>query len=478
MSVRKPPRASPAGNPGGDDVLARRIRSVGQFLGYVAKRGNGLIAATQAMAKNSDPYLMNKPLNHELGQWLATQVAKLLRPDQRIHLRGLHYRLVSVGSVIKPDGQLYENSNEDWTWLNRKVAGPARWLGYVPFNRIVDEKNEPPRIFDVVDEGGNTVLWRPRRAVLGSGSGIYVPDLDNLLPDVRFDDGGTPRQPFRIVMIGEKTSLIEELEPIARRHAAELLMPSGDLSNSHLYEMAWRAVRDGRPLVVQYYSDFDCSGFNMPACVARKLQALIDQEFHELKLHGVYAVALNCQQCIDHDLPESFIKEGDKRKDAWVAKWGREQTEIDALAALRPGVLRSIALEALKPFHDDTLARRQEELEEQYEAAVSEWLQQREIGETAARAITEIEAYRKQIERATAGLEAAQERATDAMHAAINGDPDFPADFDLGPAQPVLAPAPDPIFSSPHGRPSDDEWIAATRKLQERRSLIGEDDGE
>ena len=258
MSVRKPPAPkSPMGDPGGNDVLARRIRSVGQHLGYnLAKRGNGLVAATKAMAKNSDPYLANKPLNHELGQWLATQAATLLRPDQRIHLRGLHYLMVSVGCVIKPDGRLYENTETDWTWLNGNVAGPARWLGYVPFNKIVDEKNEPARIYDVVDDEGTVVRFTPKRVMVGSGLGVDVPQSDSVFPSVWFDDGGTPRQPFRIVMVGEKTSLTDVLEPIARRHAAELLMPSGDLSNSLLYEMAWRAVRDDRPLVLLYLPRF------------------------------------------------------------------------------------------------------------------------------------------------------------------------------------------------------------------------------
>ena len=216
----------------------------------------------------------------------------------------------------------------------------------------------------------------------------------------------------------------------------------------------------------------------MPTSVARKLQALIDHEFHELRVHGVYDVALTAAQCIEHDLPESFIKEGDKRRAAWIRRFGREATEIDALAALRPGALRTIALEALKPFHDGTLAQRQREIEDQYELAVYGWLEQREIGEAEARAITEIEAYRKEIERAAEGLEAAQERAADGLLAAIKRDPDFPSGFDLGPVQPILAPAPEPIFASPDGWPSDAEWMAATRKLQERRSLIGEDEPE
>ena len=392
-------RDLPKAERGGDDVLARRIQSVGRFLGYPEKRGNGLLAAMTAMSRSNDPYLANRNACHEVGQWLGAQVAEFLRPDQRIHLRGLHYLMVGAACVFKPNGELYQNTKYDWLWL-KDVAGPARSLGYVPDRRFVDERNEPPRIYDVIDDDGNVVTsWAPRRAVLHTGTGIYVPELRNLLPGVRFDDGGTPRQPFRIVMIGEKTSLTEVLEPIARQKAAELLMPSGDLSSSQLYDMAWRAVRDGRPLACLYYSDFDPSGFNMPGSVARKLQALIDRDFPELRVQGVYPVALTLSQCLEHGLPELVIKDDEKRKGAWIARWSRAQTEVDALAALRPGVLRTIALEALKPFYDDTLAARQEALEEEYEDAIRKWLRQ---NKTAEADLAEITAARQTIEEATA----------------------------------------------------------------------------
>jgi len=39
-------------------------------------------------------------------------------------------------------------------------------------------------------------------------------------------------------------------------------------------------------------------------------------------------------------------------------KNGHEQTEIDALAALRPDALRRITLDALAPFYDFTLDER------------------------------------------------------------------------------------------------------------------------
>jgi hypothetical protein len=54
-------------------------------------------------------------------------------------------------------------------------------------------------------------------------------------------------------------------------------------------------------------------------------------------------------------LPSTPLKETEKRGDAWRAAMEVEQTEIDALASLRPDLLRRIARAALAPFFDHTL---------------------------------------------------------------------------------------------------------------------------
>ena len=68
-------------------------------------------------------------------------------------------------------------------------------------------------------------------------------------------------------------------------------------------------------------------------------------------------------------MPSTPLKEKEKRADNWRAAMGVEQTEIDALAALNPDLLREIALEAMAPFFDYTLTRR-------VNAARREWLEQ------------------------------------------------------------------------------------------------------
>jgi hypothetical protein len=165
------------------------------------------------------------------------------------------------------------------------------------------------------------------------------------------------RQPYRIILIGEKTSLRDVLRPIAEMVGGELVLPTGEASDTMIAGIAARASTDNRPSVVLYFSDFDPSGHQMPISVARKLQALRDLRYPKLDIQ-VHQVALTLDQVQRLDLPSTPLKETERRGDRWRSVMQHEQTEIDALAALRPQELRTIGLEAIKPFHDHTLKRR------------------------------------------------------------------------------------------------------------------------
>ena len=190
-----------------------------------AASGLGLCDLT-VLATQNDPYRYDTPAGHRDGQWFAEQIARFV-PAGRIHLRGLHYRLVVSGDVKKPDGKPYINTDADWLFLE-KVAKAARWLGYVLFDRITDQRNDAPQIFVPDPE--------PARAWLSSGE-IYQWDLDDLLPGINCS-GFDARQPYRIVMIGEKSSLREILRPIAENVGGELLLPTGEATDTMIGEMA------------------------------------------------------------------------------------------------------------------------------------------------------------------------------------------------------------------------------------------------
>jgi hypothetical protein len=99
------------------------------------KAGCGLGELT-VLSAQVDPYRLDTASGHRDGQWVAEQLERLVKRSKKIHWRGLHYVIVVKGDIRKPNGEIYVNSNEDWEWLSSVAGKAARWLGYIPFERI------------------------------------------------------------------------------------------------------------------------------------------------------------------------------------------------------------------------------------------------------------------------------------------------------------------------------------------------------
>ena len=177
-------------------------------------------------------------------------------------------------------------------------------------------------------------------------------------------------QPYCFAFFGEKSSLSEVLQPIARQYGANLYLCSGEISDTLVYHMARDAAADGRPLVVFTFSDFDPAGHQMPISIGRKLQALRALEFPGLRAE-VVPVSLTLEQVIAERLPTTFVKPKEKRRNKWDQAFGPAlraaglatggepaQVEIDALAAIRPDVLRRITHEKIALYRDETIRQR------------------------------------------------------------------------------------------------------------------------
>ena len=134
-------------------------------------------------------------------------------------------------------------------------------------------------------------------------------------------------------------------------------MPDAVNRSLTLYGIAKRAADDGRPCRIFYLSDFDPTGFHMPVEVSRKLQALIDDRFEGLDVQ-MHRCALTADQVRQLGLPSTPMKETERRADKWRDRFGVEQTEIDALATLRPQELTKIVKAAIAPYWDKTLHAR------------------------------------------------------------------------------------------------------------------------
>jgi hypothetical protein len=159
----------------------------------------------------NDPVFVDTPARHRDGEWLATALDDL--GLSRAHLRGLHYRLIER---TKPNGLPYTNTFADWAWLLAHPAKAARWLGYIGFDRITDERNAEPVVR----------LWTPPepKGYVSTYSEIYLPDADDLTPKATLDDF-VGIQPYHLVLVGEKSSLRDVLEPIADEYEADLYLP-------------------------------------------------------------------------------------------------------------------------------------------------------------------------------------------------------------------------------------------------------------
>jgi hypothetical protein len=312
------------------------------------------------LSAQRDPFRFDTPANHRDAQWLAEKVEQLVG-DRKVHLRGLHYVLLGQ---VKPDGSTYVNDEANWLWVSEKAAQAARWLGYVDWEQVVDQRNDPPEITYFIPPV-------PRPVLDLGGVKVELPEVVSD-PKVKLVDTYAA-QPFKLVFYSEKTSAAEVLRPLAEEYGADLYLPSGEISNTMLFTMAQVAAEDGRPMAVFTFTDCDPAGHQMPISIARKLQALETSQFPGLEFE-VRRVALLPDHVREYGLPSTPMKATEKRADKWVDAMGVHQTEIDALATLQPDLLREIAEEQLAPFFDHGLDRRIRLARRQWEEQAQEQL--------------------------------------------------------------------------------------------------------
>ena len=232
------------------------------------------------------------------------------------------------------------------------------------------------------------------------GLDVQLPAAADIEPQIYVDDFNGV-QPYKIVMAGEKSSLEPVLSPIAESYKADLYLPTGCLSDTLIYQMAKIGADDGRPMVVFYFSDCDPSGWNMPVEVGRKLQAFKALEFPDLHFK-MHQVALTPDQVREYRLPSTPLKETERRADRWLQAMRVEQTEIDALASLRPDLPQEIARNALDPFYDNTLDWRvfnaKGEWLDDAQACIDESIDQRHIDRLRAEAEEKLAEMRDKID--------------------------------------------------------------------------------
>ena len=160
--------------------------------------------------------------------------------------------------------------------------------------------------------------------------------------------------------------------------------------------MAASGGNDPRPMVVFYVSDCDPSGWQMPISLARKLQALRVIQFPDIQF-AMHRIGLLPEQVRMHGLPSTPLKDSERRADKWTQAMGIEQTEIDAMLALRPNLSRQIMIDSISPFYDAGLSRRVNRARSDWERRAQAVIDEQTDTDAIAQAVAQIDAKRQEI---------------------------------------------------------------------------------
>jgi len=298
----------------------------------------------------TDPFFFGSKKDWEKGKWFA-DVWRKAKYD-RSHLRGVHYWLVAKLQTdtpwLKPDGEPYRNTDEDWKLLEA-ASKAARWLGLVNVGEIKDRRNSDTIVnarypedeaSTKVDE--QEILWQA---------------VSSATDDLAFTYQAQIRQPYHLELYIEKYSPL--IEAIASKYGANLTIGQGHASITQAWELYQRAseIAQFKPVRIFYMSDFDMAGDSMPKAFGRKLEAFMrDNDLSMVSEADIrlYHILLTKDQVVELDLPSMPVKESAKK----TAMQFEKQTGIAGqveLDALEDEDFRRIVTEALDPYYDHDL---------------------------------------------------------------------------------------------------------------------------
>jgi hypothetical protein len=197
-----------------------------ESLKAMAKSIGRPIKVLLALAPCNDPFYAGVGSRRQAAEWFADIWAE--HGAVGSHLRRLHYRLISSTVLCKPDRTPYENTESDWTFLVTASLA-ARYLDLVPFDCLVDRRNEEPMIF-----AKNLDADPNRKIDFSCGVEcdqpiVAMPDIPNMpvLPWLGLYCGH-PVQRFIVEVWIEKSTQNDWLVPLCRRRGVNLVVGIGE----------------------------------------------------------------------------------------------------------------------------------------------------------------------------------------------------------------------------------------------------------
>lgn len=295
-----------------------------------------------AMSTTNDPFNVGSSADVRVAEWFASMWDGHARPG--MHLRRLHYAMLSTGELVDVNGERYVNDARCWQGL-QVAAKRARALGLIDPEDVHDARNPAPivnvahRTAPEVTVGVNMWSYAYEMPAIEITSptvsefpGPYVDGFD-------YDRGD---QPVLVEVWAEKSTVDDIVAPVCERYGVNYVSGKGYSSITGNVALLRRARESGRPVRVFYISDFDRAGNAMPVSVARWAEFFRETYAPDVDFK-LTPLLLTADQVAEYDLP---------------AAPDSGAVELDALEALHPGVLRRLLVDAIAPYFDDRLPAR------------------------------------------------------------------------------------------------------------------------
>jgi hypothetical protein len=251
-------------------------------------------------------------------------------------LRQLYYQFVSRDWIA--------NKQSEYKRLG-SVINDARLAGLLDWNYIVDRTRN---LRDLAH-------WASPESIIDAVASQYRTD--------RWAD-----QPKRVEVWIEKDALVGVIEGVCERNDVPFFSCRGYTSQSEVWGAAQRLIdynRRGQKAIVVHLGDHDPSGIDMTRDINDRLYTFgADVE--------VIRIALNMDQVERYDPPPNPAKLTDSRAEGYIARFGDDSWELDALD---PATLDTLIEDEILSHRDEgqwDISTRAMEREKELLAAVSQ----------------------------------------------------------------------------------------------------------
>ncbi|KKL95185.1 hypothetical protein LCGC14_1857180 [marine sediment metagenome] len=263
-------------------------------------------------------------------------------------LRQLYYQFIArdwfpedrrwswTGSRWAKDPNGTKNAQPNYDWLGG-IINEGRMAGLIDWEVIEDRGRERKR----------NSHWDNPKGVIESARSSYGIDMWS-------------NQPERVEVWIEKEALVGVIEPVCRKLDVPFFACRGYVSQSEM----WRAgvefrkplpkyfgTATGPHIIILHLGDHDPSGIDMTRDNYDRLRMFSGDNV------TVERIALNMDQIRKYNPPPSPAKTTDSRGTDYIAKFGIDSWELDAL---EPKVLTSLIEQNVAKHRDDTLYMEQE----------------------------------------------------------------------------------------------------------------------